>query len=129
MSCHGKKLIKKIKDVVNCNNLELIYNEFKFIEESNKIKDSIDIMCSLINIIGNYLITAQKQDSPEHFAIYDTFCSLDFMSQFLKLSSYDYYKINLQLIKTLSFLLINVKNKPTLVKIIANMMMNFYLIM
>ena len=124
MSCHGKKLIKKIKDVVNCNNLELIYNEFKFIEESNKIKDSIDIMCSLINIIGNYLITAQKQDSPEHFAIYDTFCSLDFMSQFLKLSSYDYYKINLQLIKTLSFLLINVKNKPTLYYLFSNNLLN-----
>ena len=124
MSCHGKKLIKQIKNEVNSNNLQLIYNELKYIKLCNRIQESIDIICSLINIIGNYLITSQKQEKPEHFTIFDTFCSLDFMSEFLKLSSYDYYKINLELIKTLSFLLINIKNKPTLYYLFSNNLLN-----
>ena len=124
MSYHGQKLIKQIKDVVNSNNLELIHNEFKYIEESQTIKDSIDNICSLINIVGNYLVSAEKQNRPEDFAVFDTFCCLDFMSQFLKLSTYDYYKINLQLIKTLSFLLINIKNKPSLYYLFSNNLLN-----
>ena len=124
MSYHGKKLIKQIKDQINSHNLELIYNELKYIKLCNRIEESIDIICSLINIIGNYLITSQKQEKPEHFAIFDTFYSLDFMSEFLKLSSYDYYKINLELIKTLSFLLINIKNKPTLYYLFSNNLLN-----
>ena len=124
MSYHGQKLIKQIKDVVNSHNLELIYNEFKYIEESQTIQDSIDIICSLINIVGNYLVSAEKQNRPEDFAVFDTFCCLDFMSQFLKLSTYDYYKINLQLIKTLSFLLINIKNKPSLYYLFSNNLLN-----
>ena len=124
MSYHGQKLIKQIKDIVNSNNLELIYNEFNYIEQTQTIPSSIDNICSLINIVGNYLVTAEKKNRPEDFAVFDTFCSLDFMSQFLKLSTYDYYKINLQLIKTLSFLLINIKNKPSLYYLFSNNLLN-----
>ena len=124
MSYHGQKLIKQIKDEVNCNNLELIYNEFQYIEKSEEVPKSIDIICQLINIVGNYLVTSEKQNRPEDFAVFDTFCCLDFMSQFLKLSTYDYYKINLQLIKTLSFLLINIKNKPSLYYLFSNNLLN-----
>ncbi len=108
MSLHGEKLIKAIKDNVSSINLELIRNEFQYIEDSGKIENSADIICSLISIVGNYLVSAENQKIPEEFAIFDTFCFLDFMSEFLKLSSYDLYKIDLQLIKMLSFLLINI---------------------
>ena len=124
MSYHGQKLIKHIKDVVNSQNLESIYNEFQYIEDSQQMEKSIDIICSLINIVGNYLVSAEKQNRPEDFAVFDTFCCLDFMSQFLKLSTYDNYKINLQLIKTLSFLLINIKNKPSLYYLFSNNLLN-----
>ena len=124
MSYHGEKLIKQIKDKVDSNNLELIYYEFQYIEDSNNIEKSIDVICSLINIVGNYLISSEKQDSPEHFAVFDTFCCLDFMSKFLELSTYEYYKINLQIIKTLSFLLINIKNKPSLYYLFSNNILN-----
>ena len=124
MSYHGEKLIKNIKDTINSNNLQLIYNEFMYIEETNQVEKSIDIICSLINIVGNYLITAEKQIRPEDFAIFDTFCYLDFMSVFFKLSTYDYYNINLQLIKTLSLLLINIKNKPSLYYLFSKNLLN-----
>ena len=124
MSYHGQKLIKHIKDVVNSQNLESIYNEFQYIENSQQMEKSIDIICSLINIVGNYLVSAEKQNRPEDFAVFDTFCCLDFMSQFLKFSTYDNYKINLQLIKTLSFLLINIKNKPSLYYLFSNNLLN-----
>ena len=124
MSLHGEKLIKAIKDKVSSINLELIRNEFQYIEDSGKIENSADIICSLISIVGNYLVSAENQKIPEEFAIFDTFCFLDFMSEFLKLSSYDLYKIDLQLIKMLSFLLINIKNKPWLYYICSNNLLN-----
>ena len=124
MSIHGQKLIKQIIDNACSHNLELIYNEFVYIEQNEQIPDSIDIICSLINIVGNYLVTAEKQNRPEDYAVFDTFCFKDFMSHFLKLTTYDFYKIDLQLIKTLSFLLINIKNKPSLYYLFSNNLLN-----
>jgi protein CLEC16A len=124
MSYHGQKLINSIKDNVSAINLELIRKEFQYIEDSQKIESSDDIICSLINIVGNYLVSAENRKIPEEFAIFDTFCCLDFMSEFLKLSSYDLYKIDLQLIKMLSFLLINIKNKPWLYYLCSNNLLN-----
>ena len=124
MSLHGVKLIKQIKDEINSDNLEKIYNEFNYIQESGGIKNSEDIICSLINIVGNYLVSAEKQKRPEDYAIFDTFCCFDFMSKFLHLSSYDSYLIDLQLIKSLSFLLVNIKNKPSLYYLCSNNLLN-----
>ena len=124
MSYHGQKLINLIKDNISAMNLELIRKEFQYIEDSNNIKKSVEQICSLISIVGNYLVTAENQKLPEEFAIFDAFCCLDFMSEFLKLSSYDYYKIDLQLIKMLSFLLINIKNKPWLYYLCSNNLLN-----
>ena len=124
MSYHGQKLINSIKDNVSAINLELICKEFQYIEDSQKIESSDDIICSLISIVGNYLVSAENRKIPEEFAIFDTFCCLDFMSEFLKLSSYDLYKIDLQLIKMLSFLLINIKNKPWLYYLCSNNLLN-----
>ena len=124
MSYHGHKLINSIKDNISPINLELIYNEFKYIEDSKKIEKSLDEICSLISIVGNYLVTAENQKLEEEFAIFDAFCCLDFMSVFLKLSSLDYYKIDLQLIKMLSFMLINIKNKTWLYYLCSNNLLN-----
>ena len=124
MSLHGIKLINQIKNEINSNNLEKIYNEFNYIQDSGEIKNSEDNICSLINIVGNYLVSAEKQNRPEDYAIFDTFCCLDFMSKFLELSSYDSYYIDLQLIKSLSFLLVNIKNKPSLYYLCSNNLLN-----
>ena len=124
MSQHGKKLIKNIKDTVNSNNLAKIYDELIYIQNSGKFAKSVDIICTLIEIIGSYLVTAEKQKTSEDLVVFDTFYNLGFMSEFLKLSNHDIYKINLQLIKTLSFLLINIKNKTTLYFLCSNNLLN-----
>ena len=121
---HGKKLIKNIKDKVNSNNLAKIYDELIYIQKSEKFTKSVDIICTLIEIIGNYLVTAEKQNTPEDLAVFDTFYDLGFMSEFLKLSNHDIYNINLQLIKTLSFLLVNIKNKTALYFLCSNNLLN-----
>ena len=124
MSHHGKRLIKKIKDTVNSNNLAKIYDELIYIQNSGKFAKSVDIICTLIEIIGSYLVTAEKQKTSEDLVVFDTFYNLGFMSEFLKLSNHDNYIINLQLIKTLSFLLINIKNKTTLYFLCSNNLLN-----
>ena len=80
---HGKKLIKNIKDKVNSNNLAKIYDELIYIQKSEKFTKSVDIICTLIEIIGSYLVTAEKQNTPEDLAFFDTFYDLGFMSEFL----------------------------------------------
>ena len=124
MSYHGQKLINSIKDNISSINLELIRNEFQYIENTQKIENHVNELCSLITIVGNYLVSSENQKIPEEFAIFDTFCCLDFMSEFLRLSSYDIYQIDLQLIKMLGFLLINIKNKPRLYFICSNNLLN-----
>ena len=54
---HGNNLIKEIQNKPNSNNLRKIYTELKYLqEEIDRLKNSIDIICDLINITGKYLI-------------------------------------------------------------------------
>ena len=65
MPHHGQKLINLIKNNVSSINLELIHNEFQYIEETGQIKNNLDEICSLISIVGNYLVSAESQKIPE----------------------------------------------------------------
>ena len=112
---HGKNLINEIKDSPNSNNLRKIYSELEYIQNDiDNLKKSINEVCTLISLIGKYLIFGENKKNSEAFSIFDTFGELDFMSEFTKLSSYDNYKINLELINTFSFLMINMKDKTSL---------------
>ena len=53
-SYHGQKLIQQIKDDVSSQNLILINNELQYIRDTDQMQKSLDIICSLINIVGNY---------------------------------------------------------------------------
>ena len=110
---HGLDLIKTIQNNPTSQNLELIYNDLLYFQSNSNIEKFKNDICELINTTGNYLIVFEKQNN-ESENIFDTFCCLDFMSEFVKLSSYGIYEIDLQLIKTLSILLINIKNKTFL---------------
>ena len=112
---HEKKLIQEIKNKPNGNNLRKIYSELKYLQEDyDKLKNSLDIICDLINLVGKYLVFEDNHKNNESFDIFDIFGELDFMSEFTRLSSYDNYKINLELINTFSFLMINMKDKMSL---------------
>ena len=112
---HGKDLIKEIKKEPNANNLKRIYLELSYIQkDQDKLKESLDIICELINLVGKFLVFEENNKKTKILNIFDTFCEFDFMSIFTKLSSYDNYKINLELINTFSFLMINMKDKTSL---------------
>ena len=120
---HGLNLIKTIKNIPTSQNLELIYNDLLYFQSKSNFAKNTNEICELINTIGNYLIEFEKQEN-ESENIFDTFCCLDFMSEFVKLSSYGIYEIDLQLIKTLSFLLINIKNKTFLYFLFSKNLLN-----
>ena len=112
---HGKNLIKEIKDNPNSDNLRKIYFELEYIQKDKEfLNKSLNEVCELINLIGKFLIIGENPKKGEVIGVFDTFAELDFMSEFTKLSSYDNYKINLELINTFSFLMINMKNKTSI---------------
>lgn len=112
---HGKELINEIRNKVNSNNLRKIYSELEYIQNDiEKLEKSIEIVCELINLVGHFLVLGESQKNIEGWNIFDAFVELDFMSEFTKLSSYENYKINLEIINTFSFLMINIKDKTSL---------------
>ena len=112
---HGEDLIKEIKNKPNGNNLRKIYSELEYLQSDIYIlQNSLKEVCDLINLIGKFLIFEENQKNNNNSNIFDTFAELDFMSEFTKLSSYDNYKINLELINTFSFLMVNMKDKTTI---------------
>ena len=112
---HGKELINEIKNKPNSNNLRKIHSELEYIQNDiDKLEKSIDTICELINLVGHFLVLGESQKNIEGWNIFDAFGELDFMSEFTKLSSYENYKINLEIINTFSFLMINIKDKTSL---------------
>ena len=112
---HGKELINEIRNKTNSNNLRKIHSELEYIQNDiDKLEKSIDTICELINLVGHFLVLGESQKNIEGWNIFDAFGELDFMSEFTKLSSYENYKINLEIINTFSFLMINIKDKTSL---------------
>jgi len=112
---HGKELINEIRNKANSNNLRKIYSELEYIQNDiEKLEKSIEIVCELINLVGHFLVLGESQKNIDGWNIFDAFVELDFMSEFTKLSSYENYKINLEIINTFSFLMINIKDKTSL---------------
>jgi hypothetical protein len=112
---HGKELINEIRNKASSNNLRKIYSELEYIQNDiDKLEKSIEIVCELINLVGHFLVLGENQKNIEGWNIFDAFGEVDFMSEFTKLSSYENYKINLEIINTFSFLMINIKDKTSL---------------
>lgn len=122
---HGKELINEIRNKVNSNNLRKIYSELEYIQNDiEKLEKSIEIVCELINLVGHFLVLGESQKNIEGWNIFDAFVELDFMSEFTKLSSYENYKINLEIINTFSFLMINIKDKTSLYYLFSGNFLN-----
>ena len=103
--------IKSIEKIANPENMEIVYQELSSLSENeSKLKSNIPEICKLINLIGTYLVKGEAINTTESQLIFDTFCAKDFMKLLLKYSSFDIYHINLEIIKTFSFLMINIKN-------------------
>ena len=104
------ELIDKLEKNANPNNMETIYNELKSLSnDEQKLLKNIPQACKLINLIGTFLVKGEGLKTMESQLIFDIFCDLDFMSLLVKYSSFDIYEINLEIINTFSFLMINIK--------------------
>jgi predicted sulfurtransferase len=118
MAKHEETLSEKIKSIeknANPKNMEIIYKELNSLASSEtKLKKHLKEACKLINLIGTFLVKGEGLNTTESQLIFDTFCDMDFMSILLKYSSFDYYEINLEIITTFSFLMINIKSKTYL---------------
>ena len=104
------ELIEKLEKNANPNNMEIIHKELELLsKDEQKLIKNIPQACKLINLIGTFLVKGEGLNTMESQLIFDIFCDLDFMSLLVKYSSFDIYEINLEIINTFSFLMINIK--------------------
>ena len=103
--------IKLIERSAKPEYMEMIYSELDFYSKNEqKLKLNMNEVCKLINLIGTYLVKAESFNTTESQLIFDTFCDKDFMHLLLTYSNFNFYEINLEIIKTFSFLMTNIKS-------------------
>ena len=117
--------IKLIEKNANPKNMETIYKELNaLLKNENNLKKHLKETCKLIGLIGTFLVKGEGLNTTESQLIFDTFCDLDFMNLLLKFSMLDYYEINLEIITTFSFLMINVKSTTYLYYFFSKNLLN-----
>ena len=128
MSHYSQSLSHKIKLIekdASPKNMEIIYNELKlYSEKESKLESNIEGVCKLINLIGTYLVKGEAFNTTESQLIFDTFCAKDFMNLLLTYSTFEIYEINLEIIKTFSFLMINIKSTTYLYYFFSKNLLN-----
>ena len=90
-----KSTLKKASDKINVNNLTEMYYCIKEINEKNKYNKYKDEMKQLIQLIIDYLIYGDKKKDQ---SLFENFCELDFMKEFIIASKSQNYEILLQII-------------------------------
>ena len=125
---HEESLSEKIASIekkANPKNMETIYKELTSLANNEvKLKKHLKEACKLISLIGTYLVKGEGLNTTESQLIFDTFCDMDFMSLLLKYSKFNYYEINLEIITTFSFLMINIKSKTYLYYFFSKNLLN-----
>ena len=117
--------IKLIEKDASSKNMEIIHSELESLSKSeSKLKSNINEICKLISLIGTYLVKGEALNTTESQLIFDTFCDKDFMHLLLTYSTFDYYQINLEIIKTFSFLMINIKSNTYLYYFFSKNLLN-----
>ena len=112
--------LKKISKDVSPENLLEIYNQLislsTDISTAKKYKKQI---CDLISLSLNYLLKSDNYPN-----VFDTFCSLNFMNEYINLSNLNIYSINLEIIKSFAFLLINLQNQTKIYYVLSGNLLN-----
>ena len=116
-----KSIIKSSNENYTIENFISIYNCFKEINEKEKYKKYKDDLKDIIQLIIDYLIYG---DTKEDQSFFDTFCELDFMSEFIKASKCKNIDILLQIIKSISALILSIKNDYSLYFIFSKNFIN-----
>ena len=117
--------IKLIEKSAKPEYMEMIYSELDFYSKNEqKLKLNLNEVCKLINMIGTYLVKGESFNTTESQLIFDTFCDRDFMHLLLTYSNFNLYEINLEIIKTFSFLMTNIKSTTYLYYFFSKNLLN-----
>ena len=116
-----KAIIKASNDEISINNFVQMYNCLKEINDKMKHKKYKDDLKELIQLIIDYLIYGDKKQEQFYF---DNFCELDFMQEFIKASKSKNNDILLQIIKSMSALILTITNQASLFYIFSNNFIN-----
>ena len=116
-----KSILKASNADINIQNFTSLYNCLKEINEKGKYKKYKDDLKEIIQLIIDYLIYGDTKDDQSFF---DTFCELDFMSEFLNASKSKQNEILLQIIKSMSALILTINNKRSLFYIFSKNFIN-----
>ena len=116
-----KSIIKNSNDTINIQNFTSLYNCLKEINEKEKYKKYKDDLKDIIQLIVDYLIYGDTKGDQSFF---ETFCELDFMSEFIKASKSKHIEILLQIIKSMSALILTINNKRSLFYIFSKNFIN-----
>ena len=116
-----KEVLKKSADKISIDNFLDMYNCLKEINDKEKQKKYKDDFKDLIQLIIDYLIYGDKKKEQIYF---DNFCELDFMKEFIVASKSRNMDILLQIIKSMSALLLTITNNESLFYIFSNNFIN-----
>ena len=116
-----EEIIKTSNDNINIQNFISMYNVLKEINDKEKHKKYKSELKELIQLIIDYLIFGDKKKVQIYF---DNFCELDFMQEFIKASKSKTIDILLQIIKSLSSLILTITDKAFLFYLFSNNFIN-----
>ena len=116
-----KEIIKNSNANMCIDNFIAMYNVLKEINDKGKHKKYKEDLKELIKLIIEYLIFGDKKKAQIFF---DNFCELDFMQEFIKASKSNTTDILLQIIKSLSALILTITNKAFLFYLFSNNFIN-----
>ena len=116
-----KAIIKASNDNISINNFIDMYNCLKEINDKEKHKKYKEDVKDLIQLIIDYLIYGDTKKEQIYF---DNFCELDFMQEFIKASKSKNFEILLQIIKSMSALILTISNQASLYYIFSNNFIN-----
>ena len=116
-----KQIINSANEKITIDNFIQMYNCLKEINEKEKYKKYNEDLKELIPLIIDYLIYGDKNKEQIFF---DNFCELDFMKEFIKASKSKNIEILLQIIKSMSALILTITNQASLFYIFSNNFIN-----
>ena len=116
-----KEVIRNSTNNINLKNFISMYTVLKEINDKGKHSKYKDDLKELIQLIIDYLIFGDKKKAQVYF---DNFCELDFMKEFIIASKSKTIDILLQIIKSMSALILTITNKSSLFYIFSNNFIN-----
>ena len=116
-----KSILKSSNQNITIQNFTSLYTCLQEINQKEKYKKHKDDLKDIIQLIIDYLIYGDTKGDQSFF---ETFCELDFMSEFIKASKCKNIEILLQIIKSMSALILTINNKNSLYFIFSKNFIN-----